>query len=141
METGNIHASLVLLGDRGVLITGPSGAGKSALALELVAHANGFAMLVGDDRIIVRKQPDGRYVGSVPQSIAGRVEVRGIGIVARAHESRAVIDLVVGLVDGGGIDRMPEPQVCDGIELIEVPRRDCFSARQRIAEAISRLKS
>ncbi|MCO6390995.1 hypothetical protein GTW25_08135 [Aliihoeflea aestuarii] len=141
METGNRHATLVLIGDRGVLITGPSGAGKSTLALDLIRHSDGFSMLVGDDRVIVEKRSHGRYVGSVPQSISGRIEVRGVGIGIRSHESHAVIDLIVDLVDGSTIDRMPEPRMCDGVAMIEVPRRDCLSARQRVAEALSRLNS
>ncbi|MET0168785.1 MAG: HPr kinase/phosphorylase [Aliihoeflea sp.] len=141
MQQGNRHASLVLIGDRGVLITGPSGAGKSTLAIELIDRANGFAALVGDDRIIVEKRSDGRYVGSVPKTIAGQIEVRGVGIVSRPNETRAVIDLIVDLVDGRAIDRMPEPQFRDGSPAIQVPQRDCLSARQRVAEALSRLNS
>jgi len=141
METGNRHASLVLLGDRGILISGPSGAGKSALALELITHADGFAVLVGDDRVIVQKKADGRYVGSVPKSIAGLIEVRGLGVIAQPHEAEVVIDLVVELVDGNEIERIPEPLSSDEIALVQVPRNDCLSARQRIAGALSRLKS
>lgn len=141
METGNRHASLVIVGDRGILITGPSGAGKSTLAIELIERANGFAALVGDDRIIIEKHSDGRYMGSVPASIAGLIEVRGIGIVSRPNETSAVIDLIVDLVEGDAIDRMPEPQFQDGVLFIQVPQRDCLSARQRVAEALSRLNS
>lgn len=141
METGNRHANLVIIGDRGVLITGPSGAGKSTLAIELIDWASGFAVLVGDDRIIVERHRDGRYVGSVPPTIAGRIEMRGIGIVSRPNETRAVIDLIVELVGGDAIDRMPEPQFQGGVPFIQVPQRDCLSARQRVAEALSRLNS
>ena len=51
-----LHASVVVIGEAGVLISGPSGSGKSSLALALIAAAEGagfFARLVGDDRIAI----------------------------------------------------------------------------------------
>ena len=50
----NLHASAVVLGDRGIVIAGESGAGKTQLALELLSHARSFglfARLVADDQI------------------------------------------------------------------------------------------
>ncbi|RWH23488.1 MAG: HPr kinase/phosphorylase, partial [Mesorhizobium sp.] len=38
VKSENIHATAILIGDRGVLITGPSGAGKTTLALTLIDH-------------------------------------------------------------------------------------------------------
>jgi serine kinase of HPr protein (carbohydrate metabolism regulator) len=141
METGNRHATLVLVGDRGVLVTGPSGAGKSRLALDLIDHAAGFAMLVADDRVIIERRVDGRYVGSAPGQISGLIEMHGAGIVARPNEPRAVIDLVVEMVDASALARMPEPEKRDGIMFIRTAIRDCGAARQHIAEALHRLNS
>lgn len=141
METGNRHATLVLVGDRGVLVTGPSGAGKSRLALDLIDNAAGFAMLVADDRVIVERRADGRYVGGAPGSISGLIEMHGTGIVERRNEPRAVIDLVVEMVEESAIDRMPERENRDGIMSIRIPIRDCGAARQHIAEALGRLNS
>ena len=52
--SGAVHASAVLVGERGVLIRGASGAGKSLMALALVERVRrdgGFAALVADDRV------------------------------------------------------------------------------------------
>jgi serine kinase of HPr protein (carbohydrate metabolism regulator) len=93
----NIHATGVLVGGRGVLIRGAAGAGKSLLALELLARHAG-ARLVADDRVDI--EPEGRGVSMrAPPALAGRIELRGRGIVARPFVSPAPVDLVVDLVD------------------------------------------
>lgn len=88
-----LHASCVAFGQAGILIIGPSGAGKSSLALELMALGAG---LVADDRTMVASGPDG-LVASAPKSIAGRIEARGVGILATAGCASAHIRLVVDL--------------------------------------------
>ena len=68
---GNIHATAVLLGDRGVLITGASGAGKTTLALALVHECRSrgwFAALVADDQLFLSSQ-GGHLLCSVPVSL------------------------------------------------------------------------
>ena len=137
----NAHGTLVLLGDRGVLITGLSGSGKSSLALDLIAHAEGFARLVSDDRVLIEPSPRGRSIGRAPSVIAGQIEIRGIGIVARPFEPRAVIDLVVELVDPESVTRMTEPTERDGVPHLRVPWRSCAMARQHVAAALDRAKS
>jgi serine kinase of HPr protein (carbohydrate metabolism regulator) len=93
----NIHATGVLVDGRGVLIRGPSGAGKSLLAFELLArHAD--ARLVADDRVDLEAAGRGLTMHA-PPALAGRIELRGRGIVARSHVSPAPVDLVVDLVD------------------------------------------
>ena len=72
-----VHASTVAIDGRAVLISGPSGSGKSDLALRLLDR--GFT-LVSDDQTIVRADGD-RLIASAPPTIAGKLEVRGIGIV------------------------------------------------------------
>ncbi|MDF1600766.1 HPr kinase/phosphorylase [Mesorhizobium sp. YIM 152430] len=137
----NVHGTLVLLGDRGLLITGASGSGKSSLALDLIAHAEGFARLVSDDQVLLESRSRGRLVGRVPPVIGGRIEIRGIGIVARIFEKRAIIDLIVELVEPDSIERMPEPMERDGVPFVRVPWRDCARARQHVAAALDRAKS
>ena len=61
----------------GVLIHGPSGAGKSDLALR--AAQQGFR-LVADDRVVAFLS-GGRLYGRAPDTLAGLIEVRGVGIV------------------------------------------------------------
>lgn len=137
----NIHATLVLLGDRGVLITGVSGSGKSSLALDLLAHAHGFAALVSDDRVLIEHRPDGRVIGRAPASIRGQIEIHGFGIVPHAFVASAVIDLLIELVDPAAIIRMPDRQERDGVPLLQVPWRTAAIARQHVAAALRRLNS
>ena len=86
----NFHASAVVLGDRGIVIAGASGAGKTQLALALISHARSFglfARLVADDQILLSAH-DGRLVCAAPATIAGLVEVRGVGPQPVAHSRR-----------------------------------------------------
>ncbi|MEW9835358.1 HPr kinase/phosphorylase [Mesorhizobium marinum] len=109
--TTNLHATAVVLGDRGVLIAGASGAGKTQLALWLVSHAaaNGlFARLVADDQLFLSAH-GGRLVCTAPVAIAGLVEVRGIGPSATHHEPKVAVDLIVRLVGPADAERFPEP--------------------------------
>jgi len=118
----NLHASTVVLGDRGLLIRGASGTGKTHLALSLVAQwsrAGTFARLVCDDQTFVMSR-NGRLVACAPLTISGLAEVPGVGVVGIAHEPAAVVDLVVELVDApsaGGA----ETSVTMSIEGIELP--------------------
>ena len=93
-----VHASCVAIDGRAVLIAGRSGSGKSDLTLRLIDRG---ARLVSDDYTIVTAS-DGRLLASPPETIAGRIEVRGVGLV----ELEAVADVPVCLfVD---LDRAPE---------------------------------
>ena len=78
--------------------------GKSDLALRLL-DAGG--VLVGDDRLELSVD-DERVVARVPETIAGQLEVRGLGIVQVPYLAEAAITLVVDLVDGPEIERLPE---------------------------------
>lgn len=90
---GNIHASCVAIGAKGVLILGESGAGKSDLALRLMDDG---AKLVADDRTELYAAK-GRPMARAPASIAGLIEVRGLGIVARPFRKNVGLALVVQL--------------------------------------------
>lgn len=98
-EAETIHASCVLLGEGGVLIRGGSGSGKSTLARALVERASAggrFARLVSDDRTVLRAR-HGRVLAQPVAAIAGRVEIRGMGIVPVPFEAAAVLRLVIDL--------------------------------------------
>lgn len=108
-----MHATTVVIGDRGVLIAGESGAGKSTLALALVRRAMtaaGFAALVVDDRTDLDVR-SGRLVASAPAPIAGLVEIHGLGPRPASHLDRAVIDLLVRLVEPRLAPRYQEGEV------------------------------
>lgn len=88
-----IHASVVAVEGRGLMILGPSGAGKSSLALELMAAG---AMLVSDDRTDLTRREDS-VIASVPDALRGRIEARGVGILAAADFGSVPLALVVDL--------------------------------------------
>src|SRR3546814_18311461 len=79
LEIVNIHASCVAPGHGGVLILGQSGQGKSDLALRLMDRG---ARLVADDRCDIWHER-GRLWGRPPETLAGKIEVRGIGLIER----------------------------------------------------------
>ena len=81
---------------------GASGSGKSDLALRLIDRG---AVLVADDYTDVVRDGDA-LIAAAPATIAGRMEVRGIGVVDCPHRAHARVALAVTL---GAEDRMPEP--------------------------------
>jgi len=85
-----------------VLITGPSGSGKSDLALRLLDR--GFT-LVSDDQTIIRRDGN-RLIASAPPTIAGKLEVRGIGIVDMATTADVPVALIIELTSD--IERIPD---------------------------------
>lgn len=106
----NIHASAVVLGERGVLIAGASGLGKTGLALALVSHARSFGLFgrfVGDDQLFLEAHGD-RLLCLAPPTIAGYAEIRGLGPSPVDFERKAPVDLLVRLEPEGKADRFPE---------------------------------
>lgn len=101
VSSETLHASCVAIQGRAVLIEGPSGSGKSDLALRLIDRG---ARLVSDDYTILVRD-GGVLKASAPPNIAGRIEVRAIGIVEVDHIDGAPVALLVRLVDRP--DRLP----------------------------------
>lgn len=102
----SIHATCIAVDGHGVLLRGPSGSGKSDLALRLI---DGGATLVGDDYCSYALR-DGMVVVCPQATIAGLLEVRGVGILRLAHAAEAVLRLVVDLFPGRRPERLPEPE-------------------------------
>jgi serine kinase of HPr protein (carbohydrate metabolism regulator) len=102
LSAETVHASTVAIDGRAVLITGASGSGKSDLALRLLDR--GFT-LVSDDQTIVRKDGE-RLLASAPPNIAGKLEIRGIGIVDMQTVSDLPVALIVELTSD--IQRLPD---------------------------------
>jgi serine kinase of HPr protein (carbohydrate metabolism regulator) len=102
LSAETIHASTVASGGRAVLITGPSGSGKSDLALRMLDR--GFT-LVSDDQTNL-KRDGGRLLASAPANIAGKLEIRGIGIVDLENLSDVPVALLVELTRE--IQRLPD---------------------------------
>ena len=112
-ETELVHGTCVALGRSAALLRGPPGSGKSDLALRfLFLAARGPAAraapsLVADDQ--VRLVVDGaRLVAMPPDSIRGKIEVRGVGILDCAFLTEADLALIVDLVAAREIARLPE---------------------------------
>jgi hypothetical protein len=109
MSQPTIHASAVLVGARAVLIRGPSGAGKSRLALGLLQAAQAgllpFCRLVADDRAVIEPH-HGRLLVRPAPTLAGLLEIRGIGIQRFEFEPVAVVGLLIDL-GAGDADRLP----------------------------------
>lgn len=73
-----IHASLVSIYKKGILILGESGIGKSDCVLELVAKGHTF---ISDDMVTITKKKPNTLIGFSPKLLSDRVHIRGIGIV------------------------------------------------------------
>lgn len=117
LSSETIHASCVAIGDVAVLIEGKSGAGKSDLALRLIDRG---ARLVSDDyTILVRRR--GTLFAHPPANLAGKMEVRGIGIVEMDHVEDVPVSLIVAIEEEP--PRMPPDERkrrFAGVELREI---------------------
>ncbi|WP_174298383.1 HPr kinase/phosphorylase [Sphingomonas bacterium] len=100
MSDDPVHATTVAIRGRGVLIEGPSGAGKSDLALRLIDRG---AVLVSDDYTALAPR-GGTLYALAPATIAGKLEVRGVGIVEMTDAGPVPVALAVRL---GEPERMP----------------------------------
>lgn len=103
-----VHGSAVAVGAHGVLIRGASGSGKSSLVLGLIDRDPAATLLIADDRVVLTPER-GVLVAAAPPVIAGKLEVRGQGIVAMPHVSPFPVALVVDLLPPDACPRMPEP--------------------------------
>jgi RNase adaptor protein for sRNA GlmZ degradation len=115
-----LHGTAVAIGGRGVLLRGPSGAGKSDLALRLIGLG---AVLIADDQ--VRLQRRGRQLlATAPDTIAGLIEVRGVGLRRLPYRRDVPLALVVDLVAADAVERLPAPAEIDfagvALPLVEV---------------------
>ena len=137
LSAETLHATTVAKDGRAALITGPSGSGKSDLALRLVD--GGFA-LVSDDRTIVRRDGDW-LIASAPQQIAGKLEVRGIGIVEVDCVGDVPVALLVELTSD--IERIPDDSRDRRILGVSIPLVSIdatrASAAAKVALALDRL--
>lgn len=88
-----VRGTTVAIGGRAVLLRGRSGSGKSDLALRLIDRG---ATLVSDDYTELRRER-GRLLARAPATIAGRIEMRGIGIVERPPVADVPLCLVAEL--------------------------------------------
>jgi HPr kinase/phosphorylase len=108
-----VHGTCVAFGRRAVLLRGEPGAGKSDLALRFLwlrPDDEARPMLVADDQVFVAADESGALIASPPPTLAGKIELRGIGIVEMPFLRQAALHLVCDLVDAKDVPRMaPEP--------------------------------
>lgn len=102
-KNGLVHASTVAVDGKAVLLMGPSGSGKSDLALRMIDRG---AMLVSDDYTLVRDDGKGGLLAAPPPALAGKLEVRGPGIITMAYLQQAPVVLAVALQTAA----MPAPE-------------------------------
>lgn len=137
VSSETLHASCVAIDGRAVLIEGRSGSGKSDLALRLIDRG---AQLVSDDyTMLVRDR--GRLLAQPPATIAGRIEVRGLGIVEMPYVKGVPVALIVALVDA--VERMPEERPARRIASVTLPEIALvgheISAPIKVALALARI--
>ena len=122
---------------RGALIMGPSGIGKSDLALRAVQQAG--CVLIADDYTWLWES-GGHIYASAPDTIEGRMEVRGIGITSEPSRKMTRIHLAA-LAQSDPVDRLPESEVTPflgiGIPTIRLNPREASS----VTKLIARLRS
>jgi HPr kinase/phosphorylase len=105
-----VHGTCVTLGGHAALLRGAPGSGKSDLALRFLAlPADGTPLpsLVADDQVWIEAKGDGRVIVSVPETIAGKMEVRGLGLADIPFLAEASLVLVCDLVEVDQVPRMP----------------------------------
>jgi serine kinase of HPr protein (carbohydrate metabolism regulator) len=119
-----VHGTCVAFGRRAALLRGAPGSGKSDLALRFLALPPDGAMkpmLVADDQVFAEPQPNRTLIVSAPPTIAGKLEIRGLGIVEVTFVAEAELELVCDLVAAKDVPRMPpeSPEVTEiaGISL------------------------
>ena len=118
LSSETIHASCVAIGEIAVLIEGRSGTGKSDLALRLIDRG---ARLVSDDYTLLTRDTAKRLRARPPANLAGKMEVRGIGIVEIDHVEDIEVRLIVAITEEP--PRMPGPgrrRTIAGVNLREI---------------------
>lgn len=106
-----IHATTIGIDGAGIILRGPSGSGKSDFALRMI---DGGAALVADDQTMLFVE-NNRLMAQSPPEIAGKMEIRGVGIVQMNAPSAVPVALVVELVDESEVPRVP---TFDPVELV-----------------------
>lgn len=109
-----MHANLIAIEGKGVLISGPSASGKTSLALHLYRrchHAKINVSWIADDQVMLAPRGN-QLIGHAPDTTRGKIEIRGIGIVqAPPSEHHEIpISLHIDLTSQSGMVRMWDGQ-------------------------------
>jgi serine kinase of HPr protein (carbohydrate metabolism regulator) len=99
-----LHGSSAARDGDAVLLLGPPGAGKSDLVLRLLGRG---WRLVADDQVELARDGEALAVAS-PASLAGLLEVRGLGIFAGlAVAERPRLRCAIDLIPRAAVPRLP----------------------------------
>ena len=98
-----LHTTAIAIEGQAVLLRGASGAGKSDLAVRLI---DAGARLIADDQSELVRRGDS-VIARVPATIAGLLEMRGIGIVRLDALAETPVALIVDLVPAETLERLP----------------------------------
>jgi serine kinase of HPr protein (carbohydrate metabolism regulator) len=124
-------------GWRAALLYGPPGTGKSDLALRLIGQG---WRLVSDDYTHVFASGGALYARA-PETIAGRIEARGVGIVSVCTLGLARVVMAVEL-STAAVERLPDPesQAVEGVALplLRLDPHEASTA-EKVAAALARL--
>ena len=97
----SLHGVLLEIYGLGVLMIGESGVGKSESALDLITRGHS---LVADDKVTIKRYPNGELIGFSEGPLRHHMELRGIGIInvqdlfgLASVRDRTAVDLVVEL--------------------------------------------
>jgi serine kinase of HPr protein (carbohydrate metabolism regulator) len=110
-----VHATSVAIHGHAVLLTGESGSGKSDLALRLIDRG---ATLVCDDYTLCEARA-GRLWARTAPNIAGKMEVRYLGLVAMHYVTDVPVALAISLDDKPV--RMPDQTMSISISGVDIP--------------------
>lgn len=118
-----LHGTCIAIGANAILLRGAPGSGKSDLALRLLGRTDLAAQLIADDQVEVVRREDQLWART-PASIAGLLEVRGIGIAHLDCLAEARLRLVLDLLPIADVPRMPVAATCT-IDDIALPLYPC----------------
>lgn len=128
MNAPAVHANGLIIGTLGLLVRGDTGSGKSVLTdflLETARARGHLGLLVADDYVHL-KNANGRLLAQAPDTIVGKMEVRGFGLVGAAFAQVARIDLVIDLTPGERLERLPDLPLANAcLEAVQVPLLLC----------------
>nr|WP_207537969.1 HPr kinase/phosphatase C-terminal domain-containing protein [Sabulicella rubraurantiaca] len=128
-----LHGSAVALDGEGVLLLAPPGSGKSDLVLRLLE--SGWR-LVADDQVALRRMGSA-LLAAPPPSLAGMLELRGLGLVSGLAWAEAPLHLVARLMPEEAIPRLPTPETWEA----EGVRLPLVALDGRAASAPARLRA
>lgn len=132
-----LHATAVAIAGYGVIFTGKSGSGKSDLALRLIDRG---AVLISDDSVIL-KHADDKISLCGPEKLAGKLEVRSLGVLDFEHVADVELKMEVQLdqqVDRFPMDRQQNIFLGEAISSIKLDA-DETSAPIKVEMALKKL--